>query len=224
MTSKQLLNQLDYHLINDSSLIDQALRHRSVGKENNERLEFLGDAILNFVIAAALYRQFPQAKEGQLSRLRAALVNKESLAAIAKQIALSDHVVLGAGEYKTGGAYRDSILADTMEAIFGAIYLDGGDAASEKVILSLYQDRLQALSLEQNHKDAKTDLQEYLQSRRHDLPIYHLDKVTGKEHAQTFIVSCRCSLLSSAVIGEGSSRRKAEQAAARQMLMALNNE
>lgn len=218
-----LLKQLDYHF-SDQELLTQALRHRSAGKENNERLEFLGDAILNFVIAEALYLKFPQAKEGQLSRLRSTLVNKESLAAIARQLKLSDYLILGCGEYKTGGAYRDSILADTMEAIFGAIYLDGGSETGERCIISLYQDRLQDLSLAQNHKDPKTVLQEYLQFKHHNLPIYHLDQVTGKEHDQTFIVSCHCSLLSSPVIGEGSSRRKAEQDAAQRVLLELKHD
>ncbi|BBB27367.1 ribonuclease III [Amphritea japonica ATCC BAA-1530] len=208
-----LAKKLGYKF-NDESMIELALTHRSHGKRNNERLEFLGDSILNFVIAEALYLRFPEAKEGQLSRLRALLVKGETLAELAREMKLGDYLRLGSGELKSGGFRRDSILADTVEAIIGAIYLDSDMECCRPYILSWYQTRLEQTSLEDTQKDSKTRLQEFLQSRRAPLPDYELLSVTGEAHKQTFEISCQVSMLDKPTEGRGSSRRQAEQNAA----------
>lgn len=191
-----------------------ALTHRSVGSHNNERLEFLGDAILSFVIAAELYERFAQADEGELSRLRAALVKRETLAALARDLNLGDFLNLGSGELKSGGFRRESILADAMEAVFGAVYLDGGWEACRDLILRMYQERLEELPQAGVRKDPKTRLQEHLQSRRMPLPVYRVLEISGEDHAQTFSVECAVAELGLVSVGVGRSRRKAEQAAA----------
>lgn len=205
----------------DESLIELALTHRSHGKRNNERLEFLGDSILNFVIAEALFIRFPEAREGQLSRLRALLVKGETLSEIAREKQLGDYLRLGSGELKSGGFRRDSILADAVEAIIGAIYMDSDMDTVRRYILDWYQSRLESTSLENTQKDSKTRLQEFLQSRRAPLPEYELLSVEGEAHKQTFQIRCNIKLLDQPTEGVGSSRRQAEQEAAKQALVAL---
>ena len=165
----RLIRQLDYHF-SDPELLDSALTHRSVGSRNNERLEFLGDAVLSFVIASALYRRFPDADEGTLSRLRATLVKGETLAKLARELELGEYLRLGSGELKSGGFRRDSILADALEAVVGAVYLDGGIDEASRLVYALYANRLAAVTPGANLKDPKNRLQEYLQGRRHALP------------------------------------------------------
>jgi ribonuclease-3 len=197
-------------------LLQEALTHRSATGCNNERLEFLGDAILNFMIAAELFRTYPQAAEGELSRLRASLVKQETLAGLARSLALGDYLHLGSGELKSGGFRRDSILADTLEAIFGAVYLDSEWETCRQLILRLYQDCLTRLPTADELKDPKTRLQEYLQARQRALPVYQVVAVTGAAHAQRFKVECSIDNLRTVAVG--TSRRKAEQEAARQAL------
>lgn len=218
---QRLQRTLGYEFRN-GELLALALTHRSVsGSHNNERLEFLGDSILNFVIAEALFNQFSKAREGQLSRLRATLVKGDTLAKIALSWDLGPHLSLGSGELKSGGYRRESILADAVEAIMGAIYLDQGMAAAKERILAWYQDRLAALTLEQVSKDAKTRLQEYLQSRKQPLPEYRVASVTGDPHDQHFLVHCQLDGQPQPYCGEGGSRRVAEQQAARAALTGL---
>ncbi|WP_421865641.1 ribonuclease III [Motiliproteus sp.] len=205
----------------DASLAQLALTHRSCGARNNERLEFLGDSILNFVIADDLFERFPDAKEGQLSRLRARLVKGVTLAELAEEMQLKEFLLLGAGELKSGGFNRRSIQADAVEALIGAIYLDAGLETCRERILTWYRSRLEGLSLEDTQKDPKTRLQEFLQSRRSELPVYHLIKVEGEAHDQTFHIECEVQLLSQRSQGQGRSRRIAEQQSAQAALDAL---
>ena len=209
----------------DSSLFVAAFTHRSApGRNNNERLEFLGDAVLNLVVARHLFMTFPAATEGDLSRLRARVVSAEPLAEIAASIGLGDELQLGSGELKTGGFRRQSILADALEAVCGALFLDGGLEAAEKVILRLFEARIAALPAPETLKDAKTRLQEYLQSRGHSLPRYTVDRIEGEAHAQTFHVTCEVADLHRQNQGSGSSRRRAEQEAAEHILQAIETE
>lgn len=208
-----LLKKLEYSF-NDIELLNEALTHRSYAAKNNERLEFLGDGILNFVIAHELFKQYPDVQEGDLSRLRANLVNKESLAVIAKQLGLGDVIRLGSGELKSGGFRRPSILADTVESILGAVYCDGGFESCRELIVRLYANRLSSPTDLQSLKDPKTQLQELLQSRRFALPDYQVTNVTGQAHAQIFHVRCNIKPMNIDVSGKGKSRRKAEQVAA----------
>ena len=202
----------------ERALFRSALTHRSVAGTNNERLEFLGDAVLNLLIAHRLYVAFPQATEGDLSRLRARLVSREPLAEIALALGVGEALQLGTGELRSGGFRRQSILADALEALCGAVFLDGGLAAAEQVIARLFTARIAALPEPQALKDAKTRLQEYLQSRSLSLPRYSVLGIEGEDHAQTFRVSCEVPGLALRVEGEGSSRRRAEQQAAGRML------
>lgn len=220
MTSERLQQDLGYRF-GDTALLEQALTHRSASGPNNERLEFLGDSVLNFVIADAVFERRPQAREGELSRLRANLVNKASLAELARRLELGGYIHLGGGELKTGGHRRDSILADATEAVLGAIYLDGGFDACRGVILGLYRDRLADLPEQRQLKDPKTRLQEYLQSRRLPLPAYEVVEVEGRAHDQTFRVHCRVEELAVTSEGRANSRRRAEQQAAESMLTRL---
>ncbi len=223
---KQLTQRLGYRFSN-TSLLELGLSHRSVGSDNNERLEFLGDALLNYIIAEALYHQFPKAKEGELSRMRSQLVKGATLADIAREFAIGDCLNLGAGELKSGGHRRESILADTVEALIAAIYLDGGMDICKERVRDWYSTRLAQISLKNNQKDAKTRLQEYLQSKRAPLPVYEIIDITGEAHDQTFKVSCSVTLLADAdgsIEGMGSSRREAEQKAAQQALVRLQVE
>lgn len=204
----------------DISLLQQALTHRSAGKRNNERLEYLGDAVLGSVIAADLYQRFPEASEGRLSRLRASLVRRESLAEIAKNLQIGEHMQLGVGERRSGGHRRGSIMSDALEAIFGAIFLDSGFDACRNCILDLFNSKLDLLDEVTVLKDPKTRLQEHLQSQRRPLPGYEVLDVSGEAHAQSFRV--RCSVDGQMVCtGSGKSRRHAEQDAAAKMLRQL---
>ena len=202
-------------------LLTQALTHRSAGAVNNERLEFLGDALLGFVVAQALWDRFPDADEGQLSRMRATLVRQDSLAGLARRLSLSDCLRLGAGEARTGGHARDSILADALEALFAAVYLDQGFEAARDVILGVFGPSLDGLSSAAGGKDPKTRLQELLQSRRRPLPDYQVTEVTGSQHAQRFRVRCSLPDDGSVALGDGTSRRRAEQQAAETLLQRL---
>jgi ribonuclease III len=203
------------------ALLSQALSHRSVGAPNNERLEFLGDAWLGFVIAEALVFRYVQADEGQLSRLRSGLVKQETLASIARELELGDYLNLGAGELRTGGYARDSILADALEAVFAAVYLDGGADAARSLVLRLYEARLQAIVPERPLKDPKTRLQELLQARHCPVPDYTVLEVWGSPHDQSFRVSCQIIEPPEMTEGSGGSRRRAEQQAAQLMLERL---
>ena len=218
------LSQRIGYVFQDESLIQLALTHRSKGNTNNERLEFLGDSIVNFTIAEALYRKFPQAKEGKLSRLRADMVRGTTLAEIARDFDLGEFLLLGSGELKSGGYNRESILADVVEAIIGAIYLDTGMDAVQERILSWYKSRLDNLSEDTVVKDAKTRLQEYLQKSQNRLPKYDVVEISGQAHDQKFKVSCRVEKLPEVTMGIGSSRRFAEQSAAEKALKALGVE
>lgn len=214
---------IGYHF-NNEELVEQALSHRSAGKKNNERLEFLGDSILGFIISTRLYEQFPAAREGQLSQMRARLVRGKTLAAIAKTFSLGDYLILGPGELKSGGHRRESILADTLEALIGAMYLDGGPEVTRRTVLGWYDERLKTIPVADDaNKDAKTRLQEYLQAKRQPLPKYRLVNTRGSDHQQSFLVECAISLSKSAFHGEGSSRRGAEQAAAQAALTFLDS-
>ena len=208
----------------DTGLIEQALTHRSAGGKNNERLEYLGDAILGFVIADALYHHFSGATEGQLSRLRSSLVKRDTLAKVAREFKLGDYLKLGQGELRSGGQSRDSILADSVEAVLAAIYLDGGYEATREVILRIFSPRLLELSPDSHQKDPKTQLQEYLQAKKVALPGYEIVDVSGDPHEQHFKVLCVIEELGRKSVGLGSSRRKAEQDAALKMLAELNHE
>jgi len=209
------------HTFNNPSLLVLALTHRSFGYNNNERLEFLGDSIVNFIIAEDLYLRFPQAREGQLSRLRARQVKGTTLAEVAREFKLGDYLQMGSGELKSGGYRRESILADALEAVIGAIYLDAGMDAAKTRVLSWFAARLDAMSLNDTQKDPKTRLQEYLQSRQQPLPQYEVIHVEGEAHAQLFTVECVIEQLDYRPLGIGSSRRFAEQEAAEKVLQAL---
>jgi ribonuclease-3 len=202
------------HAFRRPELLAQALTHRSSGADHNERLEFVGDAVLNCAIAAVLYRRFPQVPEGDLSRVRASLVNRDTLAQLARALDFGSEVRLGEGEQKSGGAARPSILADALEAVFGAIFLDAGFEAASGAIEAVYADQLASLDPAALSKDPKTRLQEWLQARRIAVPDYVVTAAEGDAHAQTFTVECRIAALGIAAVGAGSSRRAAEQAAA----------
>jgi len=202
----------------DLTLFRSALTHRSAAAANNERLEFLGDAVVNLVVARALYLAFASASEGDLSRLRARLVSREPLAEIAGELALGEELQLGSGELKSGGFRRQSILADAFEALCGAMFLDGGLEGVEPVLARLFAARIAGLPAPEALKDAKTRLQEYLQSRSLELPHYAVAGVEGQDHAQSFTVSCDVPSLHLKTSGRGSSRRRAEQEAAERMI------
>ena len=220
------LNQLQARLgytFNDAALLTLALTHRSAGKANNERLEFLGDSLVNHVVAEHLYAQFPNATEGQLSRLRAKLVRGSYLAVLATEMDLGSCLILGAGERKSGGRRRHSILADALEALAGAILLDSDFATAHKVLSQWFADSLNHLELG-DERDAKTRLQEWLQGRGHALPRYELAAVEGADHEQVFTITCHVAPLKDGVAAQGSSRRIAEQAAAQKVLEALTHD
>ena len=217
----RLAARLGYRF-SDSGLLEHALTHRSAGPVNNERLEFLGDAILNLLIAEALYRASPQSGEGPLTRLRAALVRRETLAEVARQLGLGGLLRLGAGELKTGGRDRDSILADALEAVFGAIYLEAGLDTCRELALELFGGRIEEAARGDARKDPKTMLQEALQSRGLPLPRYRVLEVSGDAHDQCFRVECAVEALGKVWRGEGSSRRRAEQEAAVRAIAGLD--
>jgi len=216
-----LEKNLNYRF-DDAQLFQQALTHRSASGINNERLEFLGDAVLDFVVSEALYAAFPDADEGDLSRLRASLVRDASLAALAQDLGIGEHLYLGGGERKSGGHRRESILADTLEAIFGAVYLDSGFEAARDLIEAAFADRLATLPPVDELRDPKTRLQEWLQGRGRPLPRYELVDVSGKAHRQRFRVSCCIEDADLSASGDGTSRRNAEQQAAERVLEMLN--
>lgn len=218
---KTLSEKIGYEFEKKSFLKD-ALRHRSTKGRNNERLEFLGDAVLNFIIASTLYKKHPHTKEGELSRLRANLVKGETLAALGKEFDLGDYIELGPSELRTGAFVRKSILADAMEAIVGAIYLDGGIAACEKCVLSWYNNRLNEPVNQQSQKDPKSRLQEYLQARQLPLPQYSILKIEGVSHNQVFHIHCEVTGVSTTTQGTGANRREAEQKAAEAFLKTLH--
>ncbi len=217
----KLSKQIDY-TFTDEALLLKALTHRSVGQSNNERLEFLGDAILGMVIADELFNRFPDCSEGEMSRLRASLVKGETLSELARDLSLGDFLKLGPGELKSGGFKRSSILADAFEAIIGAIYLDSDLPTCRHFILTQLSTRIENVSPENVGKDPKTRLQEYLQARQQPLPIYDVVEVSGKAHAQTFKIECKIEG-GKMVTAVGSSRRKAEQAAASEILERIND-
>jgi ribonuclease-3 len=217
---ERLTRRLGYQFADDA-LLQQALTHRSYSRKNNERLEFLGDAVLNCTIAQQLFQRFPKAKEGQLSRLRAQLVKGETLAELGREFELGECLRLGSGELKSGGFRRDSILADAVEAIIGAISLDHSLQAAQDVIIQWFEPRLQEMNLSDNIKDSKTRLQEFLQSQKAPLPQYSVREVSGEAHDQTFTVDCDVEGLEQPTVGLGNSRRIAEQEAALAALTAL---
>lgn len=208
-----LQRKLGYTFTN-IDFLQLALTHRSASGKHNERLEFLGDSILSFVIADALYHQFPKVDEGDMSRMRASLVRGNTLAELAREFELGEYLRLGPGELKSGGFRRESILSDTVEAIIGAVYLDTGLEAVRELILRWYQVRLEEIRPGDRQKDPKTRLQEYLQGRRLPLPVYQVMQVRGEAHDQEFTIHCSVEGMAQPVVGVGSSRRKAEQAAA----------
>lgn len=220
MNLSRLQARLEY-CFSHPCLIEQALTHRSAGSPNNERLEFLGDSILNCVIAIALYDRFGAVREGELSRLRANLVCQDSLSRIAGNIDLGSVLRLGEGELKSGGQRRPSILADALEAVIGAAFIDGGFEAAQRIVLALYGEQLNKLDPRQSAKDAKTSLQEWLQGHRYPLPLYELVGVRGEAHAQEFEVECRLSQPALVTRGFGTSRRAAEQDAAQRAVEGL---
>ncbi len=212
------------HAFNDPGLLQQALTHRSAGTPNNERLEFLGDSIVNMMVAQALYERWPKADEGALTRARAELVREGALAVIARELQLGDRLILGPGEMKTGGHRRDSILADALEAVVAAIYLDAGFAACRTVVLPWFSASMQALpATGKPEKDPKTRLQEWLQARQKALPLYELMSESGDDHAKTFRVRCGVTDPAVSTEGEGASRRLAEQQAAAAALEQLDS-
>lgn len=218
-----LCERLGY-IFKQPPMLQRALTHRSYAPEHNERLEFLGDSVLGCTIAKHLYGSYPQLSEGELSRLRSNLVREDTLAMLAQQLDLGSHLKLGEGELKSGGFRRPSILADTLEALFGAVLLDGGFAAAEKVVLDLYVPYLAKIDVQTLGKDAKTLLQEHLQSKHIPLPVYSVVATQGQAHEQSFEVECAIPSLKIATRGAGSSRRNAEQQAAQaayQQLSAL---
>lgn len=218
----QLQATLSYQFA-DTALLGLALTHRSAGAEHNQRLEFLGDASLGMIMADLLYHRWPHAPEGSLSQLRAGLVNQQTLAALAREIGLGDYLVLGLGERKSGGRQRDSILADAMEAVIGAVYIDGGFERCRDCVAHLFASRLEQTA-PADSKDAKTRLQELMQARGLPLPEYTVDTIDGAEHQQEFQVSCQLALLSQIVHGSGRSRKLAEQQAAERALQQLAGE
>ncbi len=209
------------HTFADPGLLAQALTHRSFGSPHNERLEFLGDSVLNCVIAAELYRRFPTLREGEMSRLRASLVREQTLFEHAQLVKLGPSLRLGEGELKSGGLERPSILADSLEAVFGAVFCEAGFERAEAVILALFKVQLEALDPAQSKKDPKTLLQEHLQSKRRPLPLYEVVATHGAAHSQTFEVECVIEKLGVRAAGKGTSRRIAEQAAAKAALALL---
>ena len=215
-----LKTRLNYEF-DDATLLQRALTHRSAPGRNNERLEFLGDAILDAVISEVIFASQPHADEGDLSRLRSSLVKDATLASISAELDLGEYLTLGGGERKTGGHRRASILADAFEAIIGAIYLDSGFEAAQRVVHHVYGKRLIDLPDAAELRDPKTRLQEFLQSRQIELPDYQVTNVTGKSHQQSFTVTCSVAALGATAEGHGSSRRNAEQKAARSVLEQL---
>ncbi len=222
MRCKKLFKELGY-CFHNTGLLERALRHRSMGKVSNERLEFLGDAVLNCIIAAELFHRYPEMKEGDLSRLRANLVNGDVVADLAGELHIGDYLQFGSGELRSGGAKRRSILADAMEAVIGAIYLDGGFDVVERCVVSWFVKRLdEAAGIAQ--KDPKTLLQELLQMRKLPLPTYTVILTTGVSHLQVFTIKCTVFGVDEATIGTGPNKRRAERDAAEKMLAKIKQD
>ncbi|MGH8378638.1 MAG: ribonuclease III [Gammaproteobacteria bacterium] len=217
---QRLASELDYRF-HDLQLLRQALTHRSVSDKNNERLEFLGDTLLNTVISSELFKRHTELDEGALTRTRASLVNQDALAAVAHGIGLGEYLRLGPGELKSGGQRRASILADALEGILGAVYLDGGFESVQHVVLHLFNSRLSGSVSSEALKDSKTQLQEVLQARGLPLPSYNVEAVTGQAHQQIFHVNCKVEAENISAQGVAGSRRAAEQEAARHVLELL---
>ena len=220
MTQSALSKRLIYQFSN-TQLLTQALTHCSYSAQNNERLEFLGDGALNFIIAKELYQRFPSSAEGDLSRLRAQLVKEATISELAFSLDIGDALKLGVGELKSAGWRRPSILADALEAIIGAVYLDGGFAAAEALVLALYMNKLNTINPKVIDKDPKSLLQELLQGKKMAVPEYTVTHTGGEAHAQVFVVECNIEKHNIRTVGEGSSRRIAEQQAAQLALVAL---
>jgi ribonuclease-3 len=220
MTQQHLIKRLSYKFV-DTNLLTQALTHRSYSSLNNERLEYLGDGALNFIVANQLYQRFPTLDEGDLSRLRAQLVKEATISEIALSLDLGDALKLGEGELKSAGWRRPSILADALEAIIGAVYLDGGFVAAEALVLNLYTEKLNTIDPKVIDKDPKSLLQELLQGKKVAVPEYAVVHTGGEAHAQVFIVECFIQKMDIRTVGEGTSRRIAEQKAAQLALLAL---
>lgn len=218
----RLTKKLGYEF-NEPALLVQALTHRSAKGAHNERLEFLGDSILGFVIAEALYEKFPKHDEGDLTRMRSSLVKGVTLAEVARDFSLGECLILGPGELKSGGHRRESILEDAIEAIIGAVYLDSNIERCKALILNWFEKRLTVIKPGNEQKDPKTRLQEYLQGRKIPLPTYDVIDTTGQSHNQEFTVRCQTSVIDQEVIAKGTSRRKAEQAAAQQILALIEH-
>ena len=208
------LSRIIHYTFNDPSFMMMALTHRSFSAQHNERLEFLGDSVLSFLIANELYKRFPRIDEGDLSRLRAQLVKESSLSTIATSMGLGDFIRLGEGELKSAGWRRPSILADTFESMIGAIYLDGGIEPTHEFVLRFFETQLNEIDPKLIHKDPKTLLQELLQSKKTDLPIYTVVSIEGEAHSQTFTIECHIKKSNIKTQGVGNSRRIAEQEAA----------
>ncbi|URJ24831.1 ribonuclease III [Candidatus Blochmanniella camponoti] len=224
MLVNTLQEKLGY-IFNRYDLLLQALTHRSSSNQHNERLEFLGDAILSYVIANLLYHRFPHISEGDMSRMRANLVRKNTLATLAREFNLGDYLQLGQGELKSGGYQRESILANTIEALIGGIFLDSNIQTIEILIINWYKIRIDHMDpyAYDKQKDPKTRLQEYMQHRRLPLPVYWINQIIGEAHNQTFTINCQVSELTQPIIGCGSSRRRAEQNAAKKVLEVLEH-
>lgn len=223
MNKKEIkkLQKIINYKFNKIKLLDLALTHRSANKNHNERLEFLGDSILNFIITLSLYNKFPKINEGNMSRIRSKLVKENTLAQIARKFKIGEYLNLGNGEIKNKGFQKESILANTMEAIIGSIFLDSDYEITKKTILNWYQKRLNNILPEDKQKDPKTKLQEYLQSHKLSLPKYFIFKISGKSHNRKFSIHCKISCIEKLIQGNGSSKKKAEQSAALKALKIL---
>tara|TARA_B100001093_G_C26602442_1_gene916514 strand:+ start:150 stop:860 length:711 start_codon:yes stop_codon:yes gene_type:complete len=216
----KLEDKLQYRF-NDQAFLERAITHRSAAAKNNERLEFLGDSILGAIVADHFYLALPSASEGELSRMRSQVVRKESLAKVARQMNLSPHLILGSGEIKAGSRNRDSILADSLEALIGAIYLDGGFIKAHHFVVHWFNENMESAIRRRSTKDAKTALQEWLQGRGKSLPHYQLVKTIGEAHSRKFTVSCVIEPLDREFHATSDSLRKAEQLVAQEMLEAI---
>jgi len=209
---------------NDNSLLDLALTHRSHSKDNNERLEFLGDAVLDLILSDTLYRGYSLMDEGNLSRMRASIVNEKSLSLVASQLLINEHLILGPGEMTSGGSQRDSILANTLEAILGAVFVDGGYHSVENIILKIFKDNINSIDPESDYKDSKSQLQELLQQQQKDLPQYQLIETTGDKHDQEFLIECVIDNGNIITTATAKNIKTAEQKAASKALKKLIND
>ena len=212
------------HDFRDAGLLDRALTHRSFGRDHNERLEFLGDALLGMFIADALFAKFPGAAESDLTRLRSSLVNRETLAGLAQQLELGRHIRFGAGEHKSGGWQKKSLLSNTLEALIGAVYLDSDLESCRGFVRALYARLLDDLTVEKIPKDPKSRLQEHLQANRKSLPDYHVIAEEGEAHNKTFTIECRFDDIAGPVVARGRSKRDAEQEAAKAALQLISRD